>query len=64
MINRVVNLIFIDFFAVTINLTLGAVLRTKICNYSWEGEYQTKNPNSSESVSTDLLEPEGDKTTL
>ncbi|RCJ27817.1 hypothetical protein A6770_25050 [Nostoc minutum NIES-26] len=38
MINRTVDLIFIDLFAFAINKTLGAVLRTKICNYSWDGK--------------------------
>ncbi|WP_414516671.1 hypothetical protein [Nostoc sp. PCC 9305] len=38
MIDRFVNLIFIDSFALAINLTFGALLGTKICNYSWEGD--------------------------
>jgi hypothetical protein len=62
MINRAVNLIFIDFFALAINMTLGTVLRSKICNYSWEGEPQTENRNSQESISTELLEQEGKET--
>ncbi|BAY29564.1 hypothetical protein NIES2107_14070 [Nostoc carneum NIES-2107] len=37
MINRFVNLVFIDSFALAINVTLGTLLRTKICNYSWDG---------------------------
>ncbi|BAY89795.1 hypothetical protein NIES37_33480 [Tolypothrix tenuis PCC 7101] len=37
MINRFVNLVFIDSFAIAINVTLGTLLRTKICNYSWDG---------------------------
>ncbi|MDZ8261765.1 hypothetical protein [Nostoc sp. ChiQUE01b] len=37
MIDRFVNLIFIDSFALAINLTFGTLLRTKICNYSWDG---------------------------
>ncbi len=37
MINRFVNLVFIDSFALAINATLGTLLRTKICNYSWDG---------------------------
>ncbi len=37
MIDRFVNLIFIDSFALAINLTFGKLLRTKICNYSWDG---------------------------
>jgi hypothetical protein len=60
MINRILNLIFIDFFALTINATLGTVLRSKICNYSWEGEYQAKNQKSNESPSTDLLQQQED----
>ncbi|MEH2435349.1 MAG: hypothetical protein V7K25_14030 [Nostoc sp.] len=37
MIDRFVNFIFIDSFALAINLMFGTLLRTKICNYSWEG---------------------------
>lgn len=37
MIDLLVNLIFIDSFALAINLTFGTLLRTKICNYSWDG---------------------------
>ncbi|BDI16262.1 hypothetical protein ANSO36C_20640 [Nostoc cf. commune SO-36] len=37
MIDRFVNLIFIDSFSLAINLTFGTLLRTKICNYSWDG---------------------------
>lgn len=62
MINRVINLIFIDFFAVVINFTLGTLLRSKICNYSWEGVYQTENPSANQSDSTEMLEEEGDTT--
>lgn len=60
MINRVVNFIFIDFLALAINATLGTVLRTKICNYSWEGEHQTSkaNSNSNKSISTELEQEE------
>ncbi len=63
MISRIVNLIFIDSFALAINLTLGTILRSKICNYSWEGEYQLENPNSQESISTEMVEEQGDTTT-
>ncbi|MDZ8109609.1 MAG: hypothetical protein RM338_28840 [Nostoc sp. DedQUE12a] len=38
MISRTLDLIFIDSFAFMINKTLGLVLSTKICNYSWEGK--------------------------
>ncbi|MBN3944410.1 MAG: hypothetical protein V7L21_30415 [Nostoc sp.] len=53
MIDRFVNLIFIDFFAVVINLTFGTLLRTKICNYSWDGVVndQLSTPESSASSS-------------
>lgn len=61
MINRIVDLIFIDFFALAINITLGTILRGKICNYSWEGEPQIENTNSEESISTELLEQKGDR---
>ncbi len=53
MIDRFVNLIFIDSFAVVINLTFGTLLRTKICNYSWDGVVndQLSTPESSASSS-------------
>ncbi|MBD2614599.1 hypothetical protein VF14_12265 [Nostoc linckia z18] len=38
MISRTLDFIFIDSFAFLINKTLGLVLSTKICNYSWEGK--------------------------
>ncbi|MCW5314187.1 hypothetical protein GTQ43_10340 [Nostoc sp. KVJ3] len=38
MINRVIDIIFIDSFAFVINATFGTLLHTKICNYSWEGK--------------------------
>lgn len=62
MMNRVINLIFIDFFALAINITLGTVLRSKICNYSWDSVYPMKKINYDESESTDILEPEGTTT--
>ncbi|MBC1240203.1 hypothetical protein [Nostoc sp. 2RC] len=40
MISRTLDFIFIDSFAFLINKTLGLVLSTKICNYSWEGKAQ------------------------
>ncbi len=53
MIDRFLNLIFIDSFAVVINLTFGTLLRTKICNYSWDGVVndQLSTPESSASSS-------------
>lgn len=55
MINRFVNLIFIDSFALAINLTVGTLLRTKVCNYSWDGvvDDQCSTPESSDSSLTD-----------
>ncbi len=38
MISRTLDFIFIDSFAFMINKTLGLMLSTKICNYSWEGK--------------------------
>ncbi|WP_375514516.1 hypothetical protein [uncultured Nostoc sp.] len=52
MIDRFVNLIFIDSFALAINLTFGTLLRTKICNYSWEGVVGGKLSTSESSVSS------------
>jgi hypothetical protein len=55
MINRFVNLIFIDSFALAINLTFGTLLRTKICNYSWDGvvDHDLPTPESSDSSCID-----------
>ncbi|MGF2034170.1 MAG: hypothetical protein RMZ43_002395 [Nostoc sp. CmiVER01] len=51
MIDRFVNFIFIDSFALAINLMFGTLLRTKICNYSWEGivDSELSTPESSAS---------------
>ncbi|MHC5777559.1 hypothetical protein [Nostoc sp.] len=66
MIDRFVNLIFIDSFALVINLTFGTLLRTKICNYSWDGivgdELSTPESSASSSESSPSLE-EVDTTT-
>ncbi|MEH1963559.1 MAG: hypothetical protein V7L05_27680 [Nostoc sp.] len=66
MIDRFVNLIFIDSFALVINLTFGTLLRTKICNYSWDGivgdELSTPESSDSSSESPPSLE-EVDTTT-
>ena len=60
MIDRFVNLIFIDFFALAINLVFGTLLRTKICNYSWDGiasdELSTPEINASSSELPPSLE--------
>ena len=60
MIDRFLNLIFIDSFAVVINLTFGTLLRTKICNYSWDGvvndELSRPESNVSSSESSPSLE--------
>ncbi|MEH2068755.1 MAG: hypothetical protein V7K47_11440 [Nostoc sp.] len=48
MISRTLDLIFIDSFAFMINKTLGLILSTKICNYSWEGK--TKEVSQTEQV--------------
>ncbi|MDF5737510.1 MULTISPECIES: hypothetical protein [unclassified Nostoc] len=60
MIDRFVNFIFIDSFALAINLTFGILLRTKICNYSWDGivgdELSTPESSTSSSESPPSLE--------
>ncbi len=60
MIDRFLNLIFIDSFALVINLTLGTLLRTKVCNYSWDGvvgdELSTPESSASSSESPPSLE--------
>ncbi|MEH2248629.1 hypothetical protein [Nostoc sp.] len=57
MIDRFVNLIFIDSFAVAINLTFGTLLRTKICNYSWDGIVDNKLSKPETSTSSSELPP-------
>ncbi|MBH8575016.1 hypothetical protein I8752_18745 [Nostocaceae cyanobacterium CENA369] len=56
MITRTLDLIFIDLFAFAINGTLGAVLRTKICNYSWDGKIK-REPQTEQIVSNNLRQP-------
>ncbi|MEH1855821.1 MAG: hypothetical protein V7L11_30120 [Nostoc sp.] len=58
MIDRFVNLIFIDSFALAINLTFGTLLHTKICNYSWDGMVsdELSTPESGVSSSASLEE--------
>ncbi|MDZ7970541.1 MAG: hypothetical protein RMY64_20460 [Nostoc sp. DedQUE08] len=65
MIDRFLNLIFIDSFAVVINLTFGTLLRTKICNYSWDGVVndEPSTPESSASSSKSLPSLEEVQTT-
>ncbi len=57
MIDRFVNLIFIDSFALAINLTFGTLLRIKICNYSWDGIVGNKLPTPENSASSSELPP-------
>ena len=42
--NRTMDLVFTDSFAFAINATLGTLLRTKICNYSWDEEEKNGKP--------------------
>ncbi len=42
--NRTMDLVFTDSFAFAINATLGTLLRTKICNYSWDEETKKNKP--------------------
>ena len=57
MIDRFVNLIFIDSFALAINLTFGTLLRTKICNYSWDGIVSDKLSTPETSANSSELPP-------
>ncbi|GEM_PF-3329533 len=57
MLSRLMDMIFIDFFALAINTTFGTLLRTKICNYSWEGEPRTE-PKPDKINITELTEEE------
>ncbi|MBD2606473.1 hypothetical protein H6G81_18535 [Scytonema hofmannii FACHB-248] len=36
MFNQAIDMVFTDSVAVVINLTLGTLIQSKICNYSWE----------------------------
>ncbi|MEH2237213.1 hypothetical protein [Nostoc sp.] len=60
MINRAVDIIFVDSFAFVINVTLGTLLHSKICNYSWEATIedkpQTKEISSNASMSIPFSE--------
>ncbi|MGJ5629459.1 hypothetical protein [Nostoc edaphicum] len=38
MINRAIDIIFVDSLAFVINVIFGTLLHSKICNYSWEGK--------------------------
>ena len=67
MINRAIDIIFVDSLAFVINVTFGTLLHSKICNYSWEGktlldpqaEEISSNPSisTSSSENTDLSTP-------
>ncbi|MBN3925329.1 hypothetical protein [Nostoc sp. NMS4] len=61
MIDRFVNLIFIDFFALAINLTFGTLLRTKICNYSWDGIVNDKLSTPESSINSSESPPSLEK---
>ncbi|MEH1869495.1 MAG: hypothetical protein V7K69_31480 [Nostoc sp.] len=65
MIDRFVNLIFIDSFSLAINLTFGKLLHTKICNYSWDGMVsdELSTPESGASSSESPVSLEEDITT-
>lgn len=41
-LNRTMDLLFTDSFAFIINKTLGLLLRTKICNYSWDAKANSR----------------------
>ncbi|MEH2150307.1 hypothetical protein [Nostoc sp.] len=60
MINRAIDIIFVDSFAFVINITFGTLLHSKICNYSWEGktplDQQPEEISSNSSISTSSLE--------
>jgi hypothetical protein len=36
MLSQAMDLVFTDSLAFAVNATLGTVVRTKLCNYSWE----------------------------
>lgn len=42
MINQAMDFLFTDSLAFAINATLGTVVRTKLCNYSWEEKIKTE----------------------
>ncbi|MBR8839674.1 MAG: hypothetical protein DSM106950_38165 [Stigonema ocellatum SAG 48.90 = DSM 106950] len=44
MLNQAMDFIFTDTLAFAINATLGAVVRTKLCNYSWEQRIENEPP--------------------
>ncbi len=48
MINQAMDFLFTDTLAFAINATLGTVVRTKLCNYSWEEEKIKSEPPTEE----------------
>ncbi|MHC0062837.1 hypothetical protein ACWATR_07900 [Nostoc sp. UIC 10890] len=60
MINRAIDIIFVDSLAFVINVTFGTLLHSKICNYSWEGkpllDPQPEEISSDPSISTSSSE--------
>ena len=51
MFNRAIDMVFTDSVAIVINLTLGALIQTKICNYSWEQKANLADLTSQENQS-------------
>ena len=43
-INRAMDFLFTDTLAFAVNATLGAVVRTKLCNYSWDKKIGSDHP--------------------
>lgn len=60
MIDRAIDIIFVDSFAFVINATFGTLLHIKICNYSWEGktslDSEPEEVSSNSSISTSSKE--------
>ena len=48
--NRALDMIFVDSLAFAINVTLGKILKSKICNYSWEEKTTPSDTIDSDSV--------------
>ncbi|MBO3463998.1 hypothetical protein G7B40_006240 [Aetokthonos hydrillicola Thurmond2011] len=42
MLSQAMDLVFTDSLAFAINVTLGTVVQTKLCNYSWEQKVTTE----------------------
>lgn len=46
MLNRMMDILFTDSFAFAINFTLGKLIGSKLCNYSWDRESENNDQDN------------------